>query len=307
MKEAVVRGPVKRVVLALCLGLGGVAAGWASGVIPSSQAHVVGGQYSMELTTAATTVPLGGTFTLNAGVVHDGSVGAYTAVQWSVAYDNTIVQFASAEIDAQAPAECSAHSDNGTRTLVGCISLGGPTITFSGIAWDITYTCIAPGVATFAFAGVNSFTWVKVGTETQPIHTHDGAGVTCGGDAAGPTVGPMAAPTGTVGANATPGAQPTSTAPNGGATSIVPAATESSTSTVQRTATNAAGTSSATSATSAAPAGAGSATASPTPAAPSGTDTGGGGHRLLYVLGGIGLAAVAAIGAGAWWMRRKQT
>ena len=301
------RVTISRVVLAASLGLAAVLLSWSSVPIPSSQADVVSGQYSMELTTDATAAPLGGTFTVHVGVVHDGSVGAYTAVQWDVGYDDTIVQFASAATDAQAPAECSAHSDNGTRTLVGCINLGGPTITFSGIAWDITYTCIAPGVATFTFAGVNSFTWVKIGTETQPIHTHDGTGVTCGGDAAGPTVGPMAAPTGTVGANATPGAQPTSTAPNGGATSIVPAATESSTSTVQRTATNAAGTSSATSATSAAPAGAGSATASPTPAAPSGTDTGGGGHRLLYVLGGIGLAAVAAIGAGAWWMRRKQT
>ena len=157
----------------------------------------------MELTTSAGSVAVGNTFVVNAGVVHDGSVGAYSAAQWSVGYDNTIVQYVSSVKDAAGPAECISHSDNTVRTLLGCLSLAGPTMTFSGVAWNVTYTCIAPGPAALAFLGASpsTTTFVKIGTVVQPIHTHT-VSVTCTG---------AALPTSTSTATATRTATPVAT------------------------------------------------------------------------------------------------
>lgn len=188
----------------------------------SAQANIVNGEYSMELTTAAGSVAAGNTFVVNAGVVHDGSVGAYQAAQWSIGYVNTVVQFTSAVKDAAAPGACFSSSDNTTRTLVGCIDVTGATITYSGVAWDVTYTCMPEGGVTdftlLGTTGLTPATFVKIGTVVQPIHVHNIGTVTCT-PAGAATNTPTVTQTGTPTATATPGsgvvrsATPTQTTP----------------------------------------------------------------------------------------------
>ena len=220
-------------VLRLTLTLGIIlGTGWGLlSVVRPTSADIVSGQFSMELSTGATTVPLTNTFVVSAAVVHDGSVGLYSAAQWSVGYDNTVVQYTSATANAAVAGSCFTKSDNGTRTLLGCLSLAGPTINYSGVAWDVTYTCVADGVTTFTLLGASpsTTTFVKIGTISQPIHAHNIATVTCGAGAPPPTPTQTSTATATATGTNTPTQTATATTTN------TPTATNTATATATRT------------------------------------------------------------------------
>ena len=183
-----------KLVIRVCLAVVGIAliavgsGGLAMSAITAkpAQADNAGG-YSMEVRIAASQVALTDPFEIGVGIYDIPA--PYQSAQWNIDYDQTLIDIDSiAEIvkDPLAPAECTSKNDNGTRFLVGCVGLSGPTLTYSGNAWTITAFCIAAGTANFTLTLVS--TNVSDGTSAQTIHTHNDS-IECGG--AGPTDTPV--------------------------------------------------------------------------------------------------------------------
>ena len=271
------------------------------------------GQYTLELTTPATSVAIGSTFVVAVAVLHDNSVGAYTAVQWSVNYNSVVVQFASATRDAQAPSECFSNSDNGTRTLLGCISLAGPTMTYSGVAWDLSYTCISKGSTTFTVETSATKSFVKIDANAQPLQTHNSSSVTCADAADVPTSAatntPQSSATLPAQGTVTPSVQP-GTEHTGGATTTAQTPAVVGTTSVQGTQNPPAASATAladdqTRTSIAVPTTRSLAGATAT-AASTNSDGGGSSHGGLWVIGGVMLAAIIIAGGAAWFMRSRR-
>ena len=205
----------------------------------STSADIVPGEYSMEMAASSTNVNVGQNFTVTVGVFHDNSVGAYGAAQWSVGYDNTKVTHVSEALSPDATSvagSCFSHSDNGTRTLLGCISLVGDTITYSGNVWVVTYTCSNPGAALFQFlvpSGLTPQTFVKTSGAAQPIHVHDNITVNCIGPTSTPTNTPTVTNTPT--ATNTPSPNDTSTPTNTATATLTATSTRTPTPTATST------------------------------------------------------------------------
>ena len=147
----------------------------------TSRADVFPGEYSMEVRIPAANAALFEDFDIGARIDHGGEP-AYQSTQWNIDYDETLIDIAgiaSIVKDPAAPSACTSRNDNGTRFLVGCLSLAGPTLTYSGNAWTITAFCIAEGTANFTLTTVSQPTNVSDGTSPQPIHIHNDS-IFCG-------------------------------------------------------------------------------------------------------------------------------
>ena len=149
---------------------------------PPTHADIVTGEFSMEVTAPAS-APLGSQFHVQLGVFHDGSTPAYQGVQWKLDYDQTLVTTSNADftLAAGAPVECVIRADFADFLTAGCLDLSGNNSTYSGNAWDVKFTCNAAGTAFLNLVettGASAKTFVKVGTLSYGIHTHD-ASTTC--------------------------------------------------------------------------------------------------------------------------------
>jgi hypothetical protein len=191
---------------------------WGSLAGRTTHADIVPGEYSLELNITPDQADLGAQFTVNAGIFYSGQPN-YQAVQWQVGYDSSLVSFVSAAKDPAAPPECSWSSDNGDSTLLGCIDLEGPNLSYSGVAWQVVYQCNNPGVAFFNLTGAEGLptdkTFVKISTTRQAINTQ-GDSISCGG------APPPATPTPTVGPSESPIATPVSPGPAATPTPLPP-------------------------------------------------------------------------------------
>jgi hypothetical protein len=195
---------------------------WGSLAGRTIHADIVPGEYSLEVNITPTQADLGAQFTVNVGIFHSGQPN-YQAVQWKIDYNQPQVTYVSAVEHTGAPSVCTSISDNGDTTLLGCLDLSGPNLTYSGIAYDVTYQCAATeGIATLNLVettGATAQTFVKVSTTQQPIHTH-GDSISCGG--APPADTPTPAPTLTVGPPESPTATPVSPGPAATPTPLPP-------------------------------------------------------------------------------------
>ena len=191
----------------------------------TSSADIVPGEFSMEVRITPTQADLNVPFTVGAGIYHTGM--SYQAVQWDIAYDPSLIQIdiGGTVVDPSAPSACISKSDNGVRVLLGCIDLGGPNLTYSGNAWNVSAKCIANGTANFVLELVNSKTFVKSGATLLPVHTHDDS-IFCGpppptdtptatNTPLPPTFTPTRTPTRTSTPTRTPSATPTIEIPPG--------------------------------------------------------------------------------------------
>jgi hypothetical protein len=169
--------------------LAALVAGLALAVVATriTQADERAGEFSLEARIAPEQVAVGDTFTVELAIEHDGST-AYQAAQWSVQYNEGTVEVSSVAASPDAPAACHLSNDNGDRILTGCIVLGGPLLTYFGIAWDITARCIAEGWADFSVesGATGPVSFVSVGTGHLPSHLHSDS-VWCGSSEPGPT------------------------------------------------------------------------------------------------------------------------
>jgi len=108
--------------------------------------------------------------------------GCYTAAQWSVDYDQTLVDLLPLGTTgttgvvkvAAAPGECNRKNDNGARALAGCANVAPPPnaiLAYTGPAFNLTFDCIAAGTAVFTLVlGVDE-TFVSDGVADLPVHT----------------------------------------------------------------------------------------------------------------------------------------
>jgi uncharacterized repeat protein (TIGR01451 family) len=99
----------------------------------------------------------------------------YSAVQWKVDYDQSIVSFVVANVGPDDTGFCSSSSDDGDTTLLGCIDLTPaiPSINMAGIAWQVEYMCNNPGPAFLnlveATPAPSAKTFVKINVTEQPL------------------------------------------------------------------------------------------------------------------------------------------
>lgn len=136
------------------------------------------GEYSMEVRIVQEQAGIGGTVTAQA-YIDAGGAGAYQAAQWQLVYPSNALTFASADASAGSPGECGFTSHQGGNTvLLGCIDLTGANLTFSGPAFDVTFTCEAEGVIEVFLSEDKTFV-AGENTEQRPIHRHADT-VTCG-------------------------------------------------------------------------------------------------------------------------------
>jgi len=214
-----------------------------------TRADVQPEQYSMEVIVTETSVPVGNAFVAQLWIQHNFFAqpgecdlafvtGCYAAAQWNLDFDQTLVSAganctgaaACTTITRQsgAPTQCNQENNNGDRVLTGCIDLSGDVIGYSGRVFNVTFTCNAPGTATFTLTTATQPTFVATfdGTE-QPIHTH-GDSVVCEGAAPNTST-----PTSTATVQA-PTHTPTST-PTPTATSQAPTHTPTHTATATQT------------------------------------------------------------------------
>jgi hypothetical protein len=159
------------ILLVVAIAVGAVAVG----TLPfarDSEADIVPGSYSLTLGGSVAA----GTITVTIAIEHDGSnPGNYQGVQWNTDYDQSRVAFVSASKTGPAPGDCDfvAPNDDGDRILVGCVNFGGNNISFSGVAFTATFSCLNPGSATFTLTNLGLDTFVQKTTGNQPIHIHD--------------------------------------------------------------------------------------------------------------------------------------
>jgi hypothetical protein len=139
----------------------------------------------------------GGTITVDLAIANL-SGGNYQANQWNLDYNESLVSFVSAAATGPAPSACdlASPSDNGDRLLVGCIDFAGDNISFFGVAFTATFSCIGTGTADFNLTNIDIDTFVQKTTGIQPI-TVTNDSVTCGGAAPTATPTPTITPTST--------------------------------------------------------------------------------------------------------------
>jgi hypothetical protein len=181
----------------------------------AANADVRSGQYSLGLTLDDAQRDEGGETTLRVSIEHSGMPN-YQAVQWAVEYDENIVSVQSMDADAAAPEQCGFTNDSGTVALLGCIDLTGSNIGYSGIVYNLRVRCEAGGAARFVLAdpsGNSARTFVKIGTTSQEIHTHDSE-LQCGG--APPEATTTATPTNVPAGPQTPAPGGSTPPPGGG-------------------------------------------------------------------------------------------
>jgi hypothetical protein len=160
-----------------------------------ADAHVVNGQFSMEAAVGETNVANGGQFAAYVGIYHSG--GSYQAAQWYIDYPESIVQVVNMARDPAAPGQCSASGDDGSRVLLGCVSLDlSSPLSYSGNAWIVAFKCIVNGTANIDVVtntNVPSHTQVLNNNSNElPLHGH-GDAVVCG-SGGGPVPTPTPAP-----------------------------------------------------------------------------------------------------------------
>ena len=141
------------------------------------------GGFDLYVDNASPVVAVGGTFHAIVGLDKDAAAPSYQAAQWKIDYDQTVVTTSNADISlvSGAPGACTSKSDNGDTTLLGCLDLSGPNITYGGDVWDVQFTCVAAGTSALPLVettGGTAKTFVKVGATAQPITTTDST-VTC--------------------------------------------------------------------------------------------------------------------------------
>ena len=145
---------------------------WSDG--GTSRAHIVAGQYSLEVQAPASA---NGQFT--AGVAIHHFTTKYQAVQWKVNYDQSKLRAVSVSRDGPAPSQCEFTSIGADRVLLGCIDLGGANLSYSGNVFTITFECIGSGSASLSLSSADSFVAVDL-NDKGAVHLH-GATVQCGG------------------------------------------------------------------------------------------------------------------------------
>jgi uncharacterized repeat protein (TIGR01451 family) len=155
---------------AVMLAVAVIAGATLFGKSDTAQAAPGDGIYEMAVSAPAV-VGVGLSFTVDVSVDSTGEP-AFSAVQWKIDYDQTVVSFVSA---TPIPAECTASSDDGDTTLLGCIDLAPPpSLTTNGVAWQVDYMCDTAGVSFLNLVetvGATAKTFVKIGTTAQPITT----------------------------------------------------------------------------------------------------------------------------------------
>lgn len=91
--------------------------------------------------------------------------------------------------DPAAPGACSVVNNNGSRLLLGCLSLSSPNISYSGNAFRVVFQCKGNGTASLSLPTAEpNRSFVSNGTADLPIHTH-GDSIQCG-DGVGPPATP---------------------------------------------------------------------------------------------------------------------
>jgi uncharacterized repeat protein (TIGR01451 family) len=146
-----------------------------------ASATPVPGEYSLEAALPGGPIGLlGQPFVVQ--LRNDHALGGYSAVQFDMDYDETIVSFVSGaaasggEFTGTGP--CTPNvADNGLRVLAGCIDIFGNNITQNGVIANVTMMCDNPGPAFINLVnsvGGGATTFVKTlpGGVQQPIHTH---------------------------------------------------------------------------------------------------------------------------------------
>jgi hypothetical protein len=162
-----------------------------------TDADVRSGEFSLEVNIDETSVDVGEPFVATLAVVHDGGT-TYKAAQWDLDYDEVFINVVEIEPDVAAETNCTPRSNDGTRVLAGCIQIiSGPgSLTYSGPAWHVTFTCFIGGRVDFNLQNHPAVTFVRGGSNgnvTLPSHIH-GDSINCNGPTATPRP-PTATPT----------------------------------------------------------------------------------------------------------------
>ena len=112
----------------------------------SSRAHIVSGEYSMEVEVTPSQVALGDQFVARVGLFHNEPT-LYEGVQWYLEFDETIVDAQLITKNGSAPPECSLKNDNGQRVLLACTTFIAAYLDYSGWTFDVVFSCIANGTS----------------------------------------------------------------------------------------------------------------------------------------------------------------
>jgi hypothetical protein len=149
-------------------------------MLPSpAGAHLVGGEYSMEVTVGEASVAVGSKFIAYVGVTHSGG---FQGAQWHIEYDQNVLDAGTLALDSAASAACdlSSTNDDGSRLVLACADTAGPNITYSGTYFRVQFTCIADGTASLTLETGVQPTFVRSGGVDQPLHLHHDDEVQCG-------------------------------------------------------------------------------------------------------------------------------